>query len=132
MNEAQTLTLESGKSFKASNGLRAYCVGYSERRGCWMMEAIGNGNPNHDECLYEVDDAGQSRHGNYSWHLVGEWVEPKRIKGFIAVKSADHGQIIYLDTHIHASIEAAKSSGENVIAVQALDILEGHGLGEAA
>ncbi|MBP2564514.1 hypothetical protein J2766_001073 [Agrobacterium tumefaciens] len=126
MNEAQTLTLEAGRYYRTRDGRKAYVAGFNpfskeEDRANAVSGWIEDGN-----CLW-------CRSGQYwknktsDFDLVAEWVEPKRIQGkmYIYEGSAGvHGG--YLSDHLQLPY------GAKVLAVIEIDVLEGHGLGEAA
>ncbi|MBB4345161.1 hypothetical protein [Rhizobium leguminosarum] len=141
MNDKQTLTLEVGKYYRTRDGKKAYA-------GYVMAESPFNGS----KPLYPVsgwvdgeampqcwnlDGSLHEPENEHKFDLVAEWIEPRRIKGWVAV-GAETGSHVRC-THIHPSKEAAirylrgPSYNDNTFAVIEIDVLEGTGLeGEVA
>jgi len=141
MNDRQTLTLEAGKYYKTRDGRKAFvgalnqpspfgnlkdmypAAGYIEGEDSarsWML----NGELYNNAKAFEAD-------------LVAEWVEPKRIKGWVNIYAAkmnpDDGDIqdVRVGQVVHNTRElAAKYQLGKLIACIEIDVLEGHGLNE--
>jgi len=137
----QTLTIEAGKYYRTRSGRTAFvaavtlpnpntgenriypALGYIEGRDeTWKLSGANMSGRTHD------DD------------LVAEWVEPKRIKGWISVAGniSKHDPII--DGKLYAGSltiwptrqEAIEGSTGALLACIEIDVLEGDGLGEVA
>ncbi len=126
MNDKTALTLEAGKFYKTRIGKKAFvaglcpfsdinidcrATGFIEGRTqtCDWME-------NGTWGLGVVDDR----------DLVAEWVEPKRIKGWLNIYGDRRSGIL------HCARGSADSVGHGRIACIEIDVLEGAGLGEVA
>lgn len=145
MNEAQTLTLEAGKYYRTRDGRKVFVVGF--------------GDPFLNRPFYEVLGRIQGVDSPRSWNamgfhingcesgadLVAEWVEPKRIKGFVNLYKGTNPYIsgsTYGEVEAHfGSVKFTREECDRVaadhpyklrIACIEIDVLEGHGLGEAA
>jgi hypothetical protein len=146
MNEAKALTLEAGKYYRTRNGRKALAAaimpknpfkeggevgypirGYIDGFGAGSWTSNGHFGDDH----YDDDR-----------DLVAEWVEPKRIKGWVALQlhkercvggNRDASATAYV-SHLYGSREeAAQMYAGDPSALVEIDVLEGHGLnGEAA
>jgi hypothetical protein len=137
MNDKQTLTLEVGKYYRTRDGKKAYA-------GYVMAESPFNGS----KPLYPVsgwvdgevmpqcwnlDGSLHEPENEHKFDLVAEWVEPRRIMGWLAICSADNGQIIYPGRQMHPTAAIALRASPNAIACIEINVLEGAGLeGEVA
>ena len=121
MNDKQTLTLEAGKFYRTRNGRKAF-VGCenpfadgSTLRVFGYIEGAGIAIWRTDGCYFSDGAAASS-------DLVAEWVEPKRIKGWVNIDE-DYCAYRY-DTRKQADAKASKDR----IACIEIDVLEGEGL----
>lgn len=133
----KALPLEAGSYYRTEDGRKAL-IGWKRDDGKWEGIVVNYGR--------EIwDDVGVPTHGSKVTTLVAEWVEPKRIKGWVNVYSGtfidgdacnDSGvQAAHTRYSIHDSRELADgnvSSSFTRIACIEIDVLEGAGLGEAA
>lgn len=131
MNEPK-LQLEAGKFYRTRDGGKAYVCGRHPF----------DKTPNHMPFFGFVEKEGQ--YTVFWWHLdgtagesvphstlVAEWVEPKRIKGWVATDGMFCSQIS--KTKLEAVKEFRRAYlGGDIIACIEIDVLEGQGLdGEA-
>ncbi|CUW85644.1 hypothetical protein N5C66_03725 [Rhizobium pusense] len=133
MNEAQALTLEAGKFYRTRDGRKAFVSGINPFPDGSHIRAIG--------VVVDEGVQGWDLNGAFTLELehrldlVAEWVEPKRIKGWVAIwaKGGDHS-LVACCSHIYKTLEAAKADNfSNVACYAEIDVLEGHGLnGELA
>lgn len=136
MNETQTLTLEAGKYYRTRDGRKAYIVGQNPFDkddadiGFPFGGFVRGGN---GDCLEWWRGDGRFEVREDAMDLVAEWVEPKRIKGFIALKYTGNS-FVAVTSHVHGTLEEAmKMFKGDTSAIVEIDILEGVGLnGEAA
>lgn len=130
MNDKQALTLEEGKYYRTRGGKKAFVAGTNPFNDEGMCAVVGFIDGKLGYVSWDRKGAWLSAPGD-SFDLVAEWVEPKRIKGFLAIGQRVTGDI--KGTHAEAVQEFAKYGDvSNIRAVIEVDVLEGHGLGEAA
>ncbi|MEZ5781176.1 MAG: hypothetical protein R3D70_05955 [Rhizobiaceae bacterium] len=134
----ETLMLEAGKFYRTRDGRRAFVshvlgvspfpnkirddfpvTGYIDGTGyapVWRLDG-SFGNRSHDN------------------DLVAEWVEPKRIKGWVNIfadKGVDYPTGYRVGCATHATKADAQRFAEGMVATVEIDVLEGQGLeGEA-
>ncbi|WP_322884149.1 hypothetical protein U8C35_06360 [Sinorhizobium medicae] len=135
MNEANTLTLETGKYYRTRDGKKAYVYGVNP------FATVGG----EHEVVGVIDGYGQETwHRDGHWFsqgdkpcdLVAEWVEPKRIKGWVNVYPGVIGDMpskVIVNNCLHETRGDADAHAMSIrIACIEIDVLEGHGLqGEA-
>jgi hypothetical protein len=140
MNDKQTLTLEAGKYYRTRAGMKAYISGATpdgfanddaDGKFAGFINGVGARSWSEDGTYIEGGEDG--------YDLVAEWVEPKRIKGWVNVYSAGHSESPYGNSPrggVYSTKEEANRSvlyGVERIACIEIDVLEGCGLnGEAA
>ncbi|MVO95102.1 hypothetical protein [Rhizobium leguminosarum] len=136
--KAQSLTLAAGKYYRTRDGRKAFVSAVSvadpESGLVRRYPAIGyiaGREETWQACGRNMTDR------IYKYDLVAEWIEPKRIKGWVAL-GRDLGDFVRC-THIHPSKEAAIKNlrghayNDDAFACIEIDVLEGAGLeGEAA
>lgn len=133
MNEAQALTLEVGKYYLTREGKRAFVSGNNPFTYGSHIRLIGVV----DGWGVQGWDANgvYTTMGQHYLDLVAEWVEPKRIKGWVNIyPHPNMPQDVIVNNALYETKE--KADGHSVggrIACIEIDVLEGHGLnGEAA
>lgn len=134
MNEAQALTLEAGKYYRTRDGKKAFVAGKNpfEDLEYPFIGVLQSDASSSDS--WAVDGryiVGEKSNDD----LVAEWVEPKRVTGWIAMLVDGYtGDYPAHTTHVFATRqEAVESFNGAPFAVIEIDVLEGHGLnGEAA
>lgn len=136
MNEAQTLTLEAGKYYRTRDGRKAFLAGRNPFES--SIQLVWTGYVEGGIAIYGWLASGHFRYADGredDCDLVAEWVEPKRIKGWVNIyPHPNMPQDVIVNNALHETKE--KADGHSVggrIACIEIDILEGHGLnGEAA
>ncbi len=137
MNEAQALTLEAGKFYRTRGGQKAEIVAKGADGVGEFHQFIGWRNGAVEGWR---EDGRYRMGGEYEYDLVAEWVEPKRIKGWLTITDTAGGAKTRDGHYFAGSItlgqtkdEALAFSTDKVVACIEIDVLEGHGLnGEAA
>ncbi len=151
MNEAQALTLEAGKYYRTRGGKKVFVAALSlfdDQADHPVAVIIGNEDVEGELQWYAPSGKYNAYHGgDLEEDLVAEWVEPKRIKGWLNIYGMPHSKLgslpkadAYAGTSLHPSREIADTASLNGFQFQGLriacieiDVLEGHGLnGEAA
>lgn len=127
----ETLKIEAGKYYRTSRGERALVLHRTEGEADTLpiIGIIG------DRVVRWHTDGGNDHvaystylRGSHDDDLVAEWVEPKRIKGFLSIYP--HNEQVYF----HRTREEALRSGMNgygkfvPVALVEIDVLEGNGL----
>lgn len=131
MNEAQTLTLEAGKYYRTKDGRKAYVVGkHPFDKNPEVLPFCGFVDGERTSEAYWWDKKGTPGRGVPQTQLVAEWVEPKRIKGW--VNAWMEGGSLRFGATLHATRAQALEHTEGQFACIEIDVLEGHGLGEVA
>lgn len=139
MNDKQTLTLEVGKYFRMRNGKKAIvtCDSGPNPFGGESDKFPFNGYAEDFEAGICWTSGGKTSGWNSECDIIAAWVEPKRIKGWVAV-GRDLTDFVRC-THIHPSKEAAIKNlrghayNDDAFACIEIDVLEGAGLeGEVA
>ncbi|MBZ9674537.1 hypothetical protein [Mesorhizobium sp. ES1-1] len=132
---APKLQLEAGKYYRTRDGRKAVVVGLSPFEGTGeTFVAAGYIETEPTVMTWSMDGFFSPTRNNHHRDLVAEWVEPKRIKGFVALWDIGHGgSLIAGCSHVYLTLDAAKAEGFcGVIAYVEIDVLEGQGLdGEA-
>lgn len=132
MNETKGLTLEAGKYYRTRDGRKAVVIGCSpfastnsNYRVAGFIEDFSIG------AAWKTD--GKWGDGLDNRDLVAEWVEPKRIKGWVNIRLVD-GRFNFGMLHAtHGEALKLIDAREPVLACIEIDVLEGEGLnGEAA
>ncbi|MGG7581717.1 hypothetical protein [Rhizobium sp. Nf11,1] len=130
MNEAKALTLEAGKYYRTRDGRKAFVSGTNPFSEGSHIRAIGVVYGNGVQG-WDLSGAFSSL-GGHGLDLVDEWVEPKRIKGWLNVypENDESFDIVkYHPTREQADVSALSTR----IACIKIDVLEGEGLnGEVA
>ncbi|TBH23625.1 hypothetical protein ELG64_08970 [Rhizobium leguminosarum] len=148
MNDKQSLTLEVGKYYRMRNGRKAIvtCDSGANPFGGEDDKFPFNGYADGFEAGICWTAKGKTSGWNSECDIIGAWVEPKRIKGWVNVYSGNdesYGNPHNIDSshhcgHVypkraHADIAAVSLTGRNRIACIEIDVLEGAGLeGEVA
>lgn len=115
------LKLEAGKYYRTSRGAKVFIIGKVDGRDNWIGQAINGGFNEDCVLIYRAD---RTCSANDMWNkLVAEWVEPKRIQGWLAITSD------YADAKICETREEAirAFAGEPSACIK-IDVLEGEGL----
>lgn len=148
MNESKALTLEAGKYYRTRDGFKAMVIAKNPfnmhgKQGEAFIGAIEFPKPGDDafdfpESATSWDPSGVfNEDGSESeYDLIAEWVEPKRIKVWVNIFPAkereDYPSGYRVGCVTHASKDDAHRMAQGMIATVEIDVLEGHGLGEAA
>ncbi|TBG41875.1 hypothetical protein ELG77_08880 [Rhizobium leguminosarum] len=135
MNDKQSLTLEVGKYYRMRNGRKAIvtCDSGANPFGGEDDKFPLNGYADGFEAGICWTAKGKTSGWNSECDIIGAWVEPQRIMGWLAICSADNGQIIYPGRQMHPTAAIALEANPNAIACIEIDVLEGAGLeGEVA
>ncbi len=129
----QTLKLEAGKYYRTQDGRKAFVA--------FIGETPFKKDDGETAIVILGEDLGEA---HYPWangriskradledplDLVAEWVEPKRITGWLAFSSKDATPFASFVTHLHHTKEEAELAyGGDASAVIFIDVLEGEGL----
>lgn len=147
MNDKQSLTLEVGKYYRMRNGRKAIvtCDSGANPFGGEDDKFPFNGYAEGFEAGICWTAKGKTSGWNSECDIIGAWVEPKRIKGWVNIypkqlgvcgTTYDHesDSAFSFGSHHYANRDMAdRYAGVNRIACIEIDVLEGAGLeGEVA
>lgn len=135
MNDKQILTLEAGKFYRTRDGRKAQVAGvnpFHDNAFCYVGWICGEGG--------NIGWKEGGKNGcNSNLDLVAEWVDPKRIKGWIAIGHQQNIHVPHFRTsNCFENAELAKQMFRSDYKVEPdacieIHVLEGQGLkGEAA
>ncbi len=136
MNDTK-LQLEAGKFYRTRDGKKAYVCGSlganpftGQKKSCPVQGYIeGHGQTSWTE------QGGYVVGEDNGYDLIAKWVEPKRIKGWIAIGGSDFGTVQTshcLETKTEACGVFEDDYRRKPLACIEIDVLEGQGLeGEA-
>lgn len=135
MNDKQTLTLEAGKYYRTRNGKKAF-VGYVMADNPFnaakpMYPASGWIEEEEFPQCWNLDGSLHSADEEHKKDLVAEWVEPKRIKGWVNVNPTQFltmGDVASSGNVWSTKQLADNAASPNRIACIEIDVLEGEGL----
>ncbi|MEY9375985.1 hypothetical protein [Rhizobium leguminosarum] len=138
MNDKKSLTLEAGKYYQTRDGRKVYIVGQNpfDKDDDDIGFPFGGFVQRHKgDCLewWRADGVFGVRQD--ALDLVSEWIEPKRIKGWIAVFGRDEGaSSLAAVSDVFATREQVLAAIHRpATAIINIDVLEGAGLeGEVA
>jgi hypothetical protein len=136
VNDKQTLTLEAGKYYRTRDGKKVFIVGQNPFDtpdhdvefpfGGFVQRGEG------DRLEWFRGDGVHGVRAGGNLDLVAEWVEPKRIKGWVNLFLCADGKQFHTNGVWKSAEEAAEKSAGRIACIE-IDVLEGHGLdGEGA
>jgi len=140
MNEVKALTLEPGKYYRTRDGRRAFLTTTinnnpfrSDGDGRYPVSGFIEGDGRNDwSASGEFYENGMNNHNG---DLIAEWVEPKRIKGWLNINrplGAECGDVASTGNVWASKEHADVCASERRIACIEIDVLEGEGLNRDA
>lgn len=135
MNDKQALTLEAGKYYRTRGGKKVFIVGQNpfdtlEDDVEFPFGGFVQGNSGDTLEWFREDGVHGVRVGG-ALDLVAEWVEPKRIKGwvnfYIDTYQLKENHVRVFETREAADDTIGVLEGKRIACIE-IDVLEGHGL----
>jgi hypothetical protein len=131
--EETKLQLEAGKSYRCRQGKKVYIFGpspFKNDASRYAFYGVTEGDP--DPTAWRADGTYLGQDTRDRRDLVAEWVEPKRIKGWVNFYYREAEGRFLIGRTLYDSRERATEMGKMdavpYTACVEIDVLEGHGL----